>query len=158
MGSTVPFRSRWGAIKAHGVAGDYVFIQFGHSDKSVTDAVVQANLEKYVTDALAANVTPIVVPPPVRVQFQGAVDGDQSGLHAASAQGAAKAKNLAYIELTALSTAWYDTLGSQAAALKFHANGTDATHTNLAGALKIASLVAGDIKKQNLPLAKYLRP
>ena len=42
--------------------------------------------------------------------------------------------------------------------MKFYANGTDATHTNLAGAAKIAELVAGEIKKQNLGLAKYLRP
>ncbi|MET0795595.1 MAG: GDSL-type esterase/lipase family protein [Polyangiaceae bacterium] len=148
----------WGAIKAHWVPGDWVFIQFGHNDKGVADATVQANLERYVTEALAANVTPIVVSPPARVQFEGGVEGDQSSLHAAAAKAAAAAKKVAYIDLTTLSIAWYNTLGSQAAALKFHANGTDATHTNLAGALKIASLVAGDIKKQNLPLAKYLRP
>ncbi len=148
----------WGAIKAHWLPGDWVFIQFGHNDKDVADATVQANLERYVSEALAANVTPIVVSPPARVQFTGAVEGDQSSLHSAAAKAAAAAKNVAYIDLTTLSIAWYNTLGSQAAALKFHANGTDATHTNLAGALKIASLVAGDIKKQNLPLAQYLRP
>jgi hypothetical protein len=42
--------------------------------------------------------------------------------------------------------------------LKFHANGTDATHTNLAGAQKLASLIVGEIKSQNLLLAQYLRP
>ena len=57
---------------------------------------------------------------------------------------------------TATSVAWYNTLGSEAAALKFHANG-DKTHTNLPGADKLASLVAGAIKTQNLALAKYLR-
>lgn len=41
-------------------------------------------------------------------------------------------------------------------ALKFHANG-DKTHTNLPGADKLASLVAGAIKTQNLALAQYLR-
>ena len=148
----------WGAIKAHWAPGDFVFIQFGHNDKGVADATVQANLERYVTEALAAKVTPIIVSPPARVQFQGSVEGDQSSLHAAAAAAAAAAKSVAYIDLTSLSTAWYNTLGSQAAALKFHANGTDATHTNLAGALEIATLVARDVKKQNLPLAKYLRP
>ena len=147
----------WGGVKAHWTAGDYVLIQFGHNDKGVADATVQANLTKYVNDAKAANVTPILVSPPARVQFQGNVDGDQSSLHAAAAQAAATAANIAYIDLTALSTAWYNTLGSQAAALKYHANGTDATHTNLQGAEVLAGLVTANMKTQGLPLAKYLR-
>jgi lysophospholipase L1-like esterase len=149
----------WGAIKAHWAPGDWVIIQFGHNDKMATDAQVETNLEKYVTDALAANVTPILVSPPARVgTWNGNVLASQASLHPASAMGAAAAKNVAYIDLTSLSTAWYNTLGSEAAALKFHANDSDATHTNLAGATKLASLVAGAIKTQNLGLAKYLRP
>jgi lysophospholipase L1-like esterase len=150
--------SLWGGITSHWTAGDYVIIQFGHNDKGVADATVQANLTKYVTQAKAAGVTPILVSPPARVQFMGATEGDQSSLHAAAAQAAAAAEHVAFIDLTALSTAWYNSLGSQAAALQFHANGTDATHTNLPGAEKLAALVAADIKTQNLPLAKYLRP
>ncbi|HMC95883.1 MAG TPA: GDSL-type esterase/lipase family protein, partial [Polyangia bacterium] len=149
----------WGAIKAHWTAGDWVIVQFGHNDKGVADSVVQANLEKYVADALAANVTPILVSPPARVgTWNGAVLGDQSSLHAAAAAAAAAAKKVAYIDLTALSTTWYNSLGSKAAALKFHANGSDGTHTNLAGADVLAGLVAGEIKTQSLGLAKYLRP
>jgi lysophospholipase L1-like esterase len=149
----------WGAIKAHWTAGDWVIVQFGHNDKGVADSVVQANLEKYVTDALAANVTPILVSPPARVgTWNGSMLGDQSSLHAAAAKAAAMDKNVAYIDLTSLSTAWYNSLGSKAAALKYHANGSDGTHTNLAGADILAGLVATDIKTQNLGLAKYLRP
>jgi len=147
----------WKDITSRWSAGDYVIIQFGHNDKTQTDAQVQANLERYASDALAANVTPIIVSPPARVQFQGAMEGSQASLHAAAAKAAAAAKKVAYIDLTALSTAWYNTLGSQAAALKFHANGSDVTHTNLAGADKLAALVAGDINAQHLPLAQYLR-
>ena len=70
---------------------------------------------------------------------------------------AAKAEDVTYVDLTSLSTAWYNTLGSQAAALKYHANDSDGTHTNLVGAEKLASLVANNMKDQNLPIAKYLR-
>jgi lysophospholipase L1-like esterase len=147
----------WGQIKQHWTKGDYAIIQFGHNDKGVADSAVQANLEKYASDAIAAGVTPIIVSPPARVQFTGTMEGDQSSLHAAAAQAAAMAKGAAYIDLTALSVAWYNSLGSKTEALKYHANMSDATHTNLAGGEKIAALVAGDIKKQNLPLAKYLR-
>jgi lysophospholipase L1-like esterase len=148
----------WGGITSRWKAGDYVIIQFGHNDKGVSDATVQANLEKYVTQAKAAKVIPILVSPPARVQFgSGTTDGDQSSLHAVSAMDAAKAEGVAYVDLTSLSTAWYNTLGSQAAALKYHANDSDATHTNLVGAEKLASLVANNMKDQNLPIAKYLR-
>ena len=75
----------------------------------------------------------------------------------AAEKAAAAAKGCAYIDLTSLSTAWYNSLGSSAAALKFHALGTDVTHTNLAGADKLASLVAGAIKSQNIGLSQYLR-
>jgi len=148
----------WGGITSRWKAGDYVIIQFGHNDKTATDAQVQANLAKYVSQAKAANVIPILVSPPARVQFgSGSGAAPQTGLHAAAAKAAAAAANVAYVDLTALSTAWYDTLGSQAAALEYHANDSDATHTNLVGAQKLASLVAGAIKSQNLPLSKYLR-
>jgi len=123
----------------------------------VSDATVQANLEKYVSDAQAANVTPILISPPARVQFSGSTVSDQSSLHAAAAKAAAAAKGCAYIDLTALSVAWYNSLGSSSAALKFHALGSDVTHTNLAGADKLASLIAGAIKMQNIALMKYLR-
>jgi lysophospholipase L1-like esterase len=149
---------KWGAITARWKPGDYVIIQFGHNDKTIDDAQVETNLEKYVTQAKAANVIPILVSPPARVQFGNAtVDGPQTSLHAASAMGAAMVEGVAYIDLTSLSTAWYNTLGSQAAALKFHAMDSDATHTNLVGAQKLASLVANNIKDQNLPIAQYLR-
>jgi lysophospholipase L1-like esterase len=97
-----------------------------------------------------------VVSPPARVAFVGNVEGDQSSLHAISAQKAAAAESVAYVDLTALSTAWYNSLGSKAVAMTFHAGGTDATHTNLVGAAKLASLVAGSLQSEKLPLAKYL--
>ena len=148
----------WGAIKSQWSAGDWVFIQFGHNDKGVADATVQTNLEKYVTDAQAAKVNAILVSPPARVSS--IPIGDQSSLHAVSASGAAKDKGVPFVDLTALSTAWYDGLGLDATAVKakYHAGGTDVTHTNIAGAEGLADLVAGEIKKQNIAgLVEYMR-
>jgi lysophospholipase L1-like esterase len=113
----------WGAIKSQWTAGDWVFIQFGHNDKGVADATVQTNLEKYVTDAQAAKVNAILVSPPARV---GSIPiGDQSSLHAVSASGAAKDKGVPFVDLTALSTAWYDGLGLDVTEVKakYHAGG-----------------------------------
>ena len=148
----------WGAIKSQWTAGDWVFIQFGHNDKGVADSTVQTNLEKYVTDAQAAKVSAILVSPPARV---GSIPiGDQSSLHAVSASGAAKNKGVPFIDLTALSTAWYDGLGmTQTQVLaKYHAGGTDVTHTSIAGAEGLADLVAGEVKTQNISgLVEYMR-
>jgi lysophospholipase L1-like esterase len=149
------FNNYWAMIKAKWTAGDWVMIQFGHNDGNNSDAVVQGNLEKLVADAQAASVNPILVSPPARVQSYPI--GDQSSLHAAAAKAVAASKNCPYIDLTALSTAWYNTLGSKSAGLAFHAN-NGATHTNLAGADKLAALLAKAVKDQNIGLAKYLRP
>jgi lysophospholipase L1-like esterase len=146
--------SMWGAIKSKWTEGDWVFIQFGHNDKSASDAQVSTNLQKYVADAKAAKVNAILVAPPPRV---GSVPIGSQSVHEASAQDAASKTGVPFIDLTALATAWYNTLGSKPAAMKFHAMGTDGTHTNIAGADKLAELVAKDIKTQNLGLAKYLR-
>jgi lysophospholipase L1-like esterase len=149
------FGSYWSMIKAKWSAGDWVMIQFGHNDKNDSDATVQANLEKMVDDAIAAKVNPILVSPPARVSS--IPISSQTGLHAAAAKAAAAAKNCPYIDLTALSTAWYNTLPDVKTALSFHALG-GGTHTNLAGADKLAQLLANEIKTQNIGLAKYLRP
>jgi lysophospholipase L1-like esterase len=151
------FNNYWAMIKAKWTAGDWVMIQFGHNDGANSDSVVQANLEKFVADAQAANVTAILVSPPARVQFSGNTISSQASLHAAAAKAAAASKKVDYIDLTALSTAFYNSLGGKTQSMVYHALGTDVTHTNLAGAEKIAELVAKAIKDQNIGLAKYLR-
>jgi len=86
-----------------------------------------------VKDARAKGATPILVAPPTRATFSGNTLGDQSSLHAADMQAVATAENVAFIDLTSITTDWYNQLepnGWQA----YHALGTDATHNNRAGA------------------------
>jgi lysophospholipase L1-like esterase len=145
----------WGDISSRWTKGDWIIIQFGHNDKTDTDTDVENNLTPHVKAAIAAGVNPIMVSPPARATAFPIAD--QTSLHAAAAKAIATANNIPYIDLTALSTAWYDTLGSKATEMTFHANGTDQTHTNLPGAEKLAGLVAKAIKDQNIGLAQYLR-
>jgi lysophospholipase L1-like esterase len=147
----------WTDISSRWQKGDWFIIQFGHNDKTDTDATVEANLTPHVKAALAAGVNPIMVSPPARLTSLPV--GDQSSLHAAAAQAVATANNVPFIDLTALSTAWYNGLGmTKTQALQaYHANGTDQTHTNLAGGEKLAGLVANAIKTQKIGLAQYLR-
>ena len=118
---------------------------------------MQANLTNYVNDAQAAKVNIILVSPPARA---GSLPvGDQSSLHAASAKAAAAAANppVPFIDLTALSTAWYNTLGDMATVKRYKANHSDTTHTDMEGGYKLAGLVAKAIKDQSIGLAQYLR-
>jgi lysophospholipase L1-like esterase len=154
----------WGAIKKAWVPGDWAIVQFGHNDKTVTDVQVQANLTKYVNDAQAAKVNIILVSPPARagsipVGSQTGTNGGLNGLHAASAQAAAAAANppVPFIDLTALSTAWYNTLPDMTTLHSYKADHSDTTHTDMEGGYKLAGLVAKAIKDQNIGLAQYLR-
>jgi Lysophospholipase L1 and related esterases len=148
----------WGDISSRWTTGDWIMIQFGHNDKSpVTDADVVSNLTPRVTAALAAGVHPIMVSAPARLQ--GIPVPDQSSLHAAALKAVATANSVPFIDLTALSVAFYNASGmTQTEALKaYHAGGTDVTHTNLPGAEMLAGLVAKSIKDQSIGLAQYLR-
>ena len=147
----------WSDISSRWTKGDWIIIQFGHNDKTDTDATVEANLTPHVTAAIAAGVNPIMVSPPARATS--IPIGDQTSLHAAAAKAIATANNVPFIDLTALSTTWYDGLGMTKTQVlqAYHAGGTDQTHTNLAGGEKLAGLVANAIKTQNIGLAQYLR-
>jgi hypothetical protein len=153
--------AQWAGITSRWTTGDWVFLEFGYSEANATDATIQTNLAKYVADAQAAGVNAVLVSPPARVtsipisdQATGA-----SSVHAVAAQQAAALANppVPFIDLTSLSTTWYNSLGDLTTALGYHANGSDHIYTNLAGAAKLAGLVAKNIKDQNLGLAQYLR-
>jgi lysophospholipase L1-like esterase len=149
--------AEWGTVRSLMTAGDWVLIQFGHNDKTTTSSAFQANITQMVKDAKAKGATPVLVSPPARATFSGQTLSDQSSLHAADMQAVATAQNVAYIDLTSITTAWYNQLGPKGWQ-QYHALGTDQTHTNAAGATKIAGLVTTAIAAQNIGLAQYLRP
>jgi len=148
--------AEWGTVKNLMTTGDWVLIQFGHNDKTTTSADFQANITQMVKDAKAKGATPVLVSPPARATFSGATLSDQSGLHAADMQAVATAQKVAYIDLTSITTTWYNQMGP-AGWRQYHALGSDMTHTNAAGASKIAGFVESAIRSQNLGLAQYLR-
>jgi lysophospholipase L1-like esterase len=155
-GSFLNSSAEWGAVKGAMVAGDWVLIQFGHNDGSTTSATFQANITQMVMDAKAKGATPVLVSPPARATFSGQTLGDQSSLHSADMQAVATAQKVAYIDLTSITTTWYNQLGPNGWQ-QYHALGTDKTHTNAAGAAKIAGFVSTAISTQGIGLAQYLR-
>jgi lysophospholipase L1-like esterase len=148
--------AEWGTVKNLMASGDWVFIQFGHNDKMTTSTDFQANITQMVKDAKAKGATPVLFSPPARATFSGGTISDQSSLHGADMQAVATAQNVAFVDLTTITTTWYNGLGSNGWQ-QYHALGTDMTHTNAAGALKIAGFVQAALKSQNIPVAQYLR-
>ena len=148
--------AEWGAIKSRIAAGDWVLIQFGHNDKTTTSADFQANITQMVKDAKAKGATPVLFSPPARATFSGQTLSDQSSLHGADMQAVATAQNVAFVDLTTITTTWYNQLGPKGWQ-QYHALGTDMTHTNAAGATEIAGFVQSALRSQNIGLSQYLR-
>jgi lysophospholipase L1-like esterase len=135
-------------------AGDYLFIQFGHNDqKAAADiAAYQTNLLKYITDARARSVTPVLFTPVAR---KTATTGDPgfAGLDQ-QARDLAASQGVALVDLTALAIAYYRTVPDLAA---LFATPTEGTHFSEAGATQIANLVAQTLKAGTLPLKSFVK-
>jgi lysophospholipase L1-like esterase len=132
--------------------GDYLFVQFGHNDmKSDSAATYQTNLTKYLTDAKAKSVTPVLITPVARSGASAANHGfngfDQTMITLAEAQ------NVAYIDLTSLALTYYGTLSSSAKSAMF----VDGTHFHEPGATQIANLVAQAMKGLNVGLQGFVK-
>jgi lysophospholipase L1-like esterase len=149
-------------------AGDLVFIQFGHNDKSTTASTYRSNLTTMVNEARAKGGVPVLVTPPVRHLFNGtqltstAMLVNDVGVDLpAQMRSVASSLNVPLIDVTAQSAALVTSLGPTASAalyLQASVDGvTDNTHFSQYGATKIAGMVEQGIVAHNLPLASHLR-
>lgn len=135
-------------------AGDYLFVQFGHNDqKSQADIdSYKANLMKYITDARAKSVTPVLFTPVARKGASTASPGfaglDQQVRDLATAQG------VALVDLTSLSLAYYRTVPDLSS---LFATSSEGTHFGESGATQIAGVVANALKAGSLPLRTLVR-
>jgi len=156
----------WGAIKGAMKAGDYVLIQFGHNDKTVSTADFRTNITSFITQTKAKNAFPILVTPIARATFSGNTvtaqhqhtdsAGNLVDLPAIIRQ-VAVAENVPLIDLTATTTDWLTQVGPKGWQA-YHALGTDATHTNRAGAAVNAAFVRDAMVSLNItPLKNFLR-
>jgi lysophospholipase L1-like esterase len=145
----------WGAIKAGWKAGDWVLVQVGHNDKTVTSSAFRDNMTAFVTQAKAAQVNIILFTPIARA------GSELNSQHQSSAganipqiiKDVAKSQNVPVIDLTTLSWNWLQTVDWK----EYFALGTDRTHPSPAGAGVVAGLVRDAIEDQQLELAKHLR-
>ena len=151
---------------------DYMLIQFGHNDiessehlaRQVTIEVYEQNLRRYVEEARAHGIKPVLVTPLTRRYFEkdGRVHSDLLG-HAAVMRRVAADLQVPLIDLQAESIAYLDSIGevegTKLGITKKDADGKlgpDKTHLNWSGSYLFGRMVAVDLGRAVATLRKYV--
>ena len=168
---------RWAKIVADLQPGDWVAIQFGHNDTSpnmqryVAPEQYKANLERMCREAREKGANPMILTSIVmRTWFDGRLEDRRNHFqeYIQLARDAAKEMDVPLIDMNVLTSALVMFLGDEASkALYFHvkagdhpkitADRQDDTHLREAGAVAYAHLFAGELARQRIPLAKWLK-
>ena len=151
--------------------GDYILVQFAHNDqKSVPIPQYKKLMERYISEARAAGVTPILVTAMNRRNFN--ADGTLQmtlGEYPQTTRDVATEEKVALIDLNAMSKTIFEAMGDAGtlhAFVQYPANTfpgqkqemKDNTHFNDYGAYELARAIVQSIRDQHLPLESYLRP
>lgn len=172
--STKTFREQGLWDRSLATKPDYMLIQFGHNDMQSSDhlprqttmAEYEANLRRFVTEAEAQGIKPVLVTPLTRRYFgpDGKIHSDLLS-HAATMSKVAAEMHVPLIDLQADSIAYLDRVGPEAgnklAITKKDASGktvADKTHLNWEGSYVFGRVVAEDLGKAVPALAQYVRP
>ena len=157
---------RW--EKALALKGDYYLIQFGHNDEpgkgpsreTDPNTTYFTNMMRYVDEARAIGVKPVLVTSLVRRQWESnSTNQIKSSLapYVDAVKRIAAAKNVPLIDLHARSKELCESLGKEKC-IEFsplkNTNQVDNTHLNAAGSIRFARLVVEDLVR----LAPELKP
>lgn len=157
--------------------GDYVIVEFGHNDEKEKKAGDGAwysysrNLKIFADRVREAGGNIIFCTPTARRFFNDdhKTIKNTHGDYPEAMKTVARRENVPVIDLTAMSTAFYEALGeegSKRSLVHYPANTfsgqdkplADNTHFNPYGASEIAKMVVMGLKQIQSPLASYLRP
>ena len=165
----------WKQVMDESTAGDYVFIQFGHNDEVKTKVNTYTspeeftnNLQRYVVEARAKKMIPILFTPVARRKFDAA--GNIAQTHeeySALVRKIAADEKVPLIDLDKKSMELYQQWGVETSKLLFcqlkpgeHPNypegKEDNTHFNELGARMIAQLVLKEIRSTIPDLQSYI--
>ncbi|HWW97446.1 MAG TPA: rhamnogalacturonan acetylesterase [Edaphobacter sp.] len=153
---------------------DYMLIQFGHNDleskehlpRQTTMPEYEANLRRYVEEARAAGIKPVLVTPLTRRFFEadGKIHSDLTA-HAETMKRVAAEMKVPVIDLHQDSIAYLDGIGERAgntmAITKKDTDGKtifDKTHLDWKGSYAFGRIVAVDMGKAVPELARYVSP
>ena len=155
--------------------GDYLFMEFAHNDQKAGGShldpftTYKETLKEWIGEAKKRKMIPALVTSMHRRNFDssGHIINTLSDYPEAMRQ-TAKEENVTLIDLNAMSKTLYEAWGPQQsikAFVHYPANTfpnqkeelKDNTHFNPYGAYELAACIVSSIRKQNLPLAKFIR-
>lgn len=165
----------WGNIIKKIHEGDYVFIQFGHNDESITKKdryttpnEYKKNLARFIKETQEKGANPILLTPITRRYFSKNGKIRPTHSHYQFCMEVGKKHDIPFIDMDLITRNYFTAIGDKASALRFmhippntHPNYPfgvrDNTHTNHLGAREVAQLVLAELKKIEHPLAHRLR-
>jgi len=161
---TFPDTGNW--QKALKSGARYMLIQFGHNDSHApdkpestkADGEFTSNLERFVTEARAAGITPILVTP-VHRRMYGA-DGKPStelAPYAAATRRVAETMNVPVVDLYTVSGEYFEKIG-EAGSVGITVSDTDRSHFTEEGARKVAGFVAAGFLAASPDAAQLVKP
>jgi lysophospholipase L1-like esterase len=166
---------RWKVVLDSLKRGDFVFIQFGHNDEKIDKPLLytdpqttyQQNLEKYITETRKKGATPILLTPIVRRKFDAAGKlVDTHGKYPEAVRELASRLKVKFIDMQVLTFNWVQPMGDEPSKKiylwtppdqKFPEGRKDDTHLSVEGAKAFAGLVANEVAKMKVSLAKHTR-
>jgi lysophospholipase L1-like esterase len=142
--------------------GDYLIMQFGHNDMKERGEGIgpfisfKSSIKHFVAETRKAGGIPVLVTPMQRRNFdeQGKVVNSHGDYPEAVRQ-AAKEDNVPLIDLHAMSTTLYETLGPQGSVVLFSVP-EDRTHHNNYGSYQLAKCIVQGIIDNQLDIAQYI--
>jgi len=156
---------------------DVVVCEFGHNDEKEKGPGTGAwyhyatNLKKFIDQVRGKGATIVFCTPTQRRMFDAAKTKivNSHGDFPAAMKAVAEREQVPLIDLTTLTTTFYETLGYEGSkrSLVHYPKGTfpgqdkalaDNTHFNPYGAYEVAKMVATGLRNLNLPIAQQLRP
>jgi hypothetical protein len=153
--------AQWSRIKSGIKAGDFLMIQFGTNDEThtcpryVSLADFKSDLGFMADTVRAKGATPIFVTPMGHRSFSGTTATNTLLPYANAMKDEATAKTIEVEDLNLRSVEYYQSVGSSYLATNIFDGGT--THFIKAGAVKMAQLIVGEVRKNDGPLAAYLK-
>jgi lysophospholipase L1-like esterase len=155
--------------------GDYLFIEFAHNDQKAGGnhldpfTTYKETLKEWITEARKRKVTPVLVTSMHRRSFDSSGHIINTLLEYPEAmRQLAQEEHVVLIDLNAMSKTLYEAWGPETslkAFVHYPANSfpnqkealKDNTHFSCYGAYELAKCIVSSIRKQNLPLAKFIK-
>ena len=166
---------RWKVVLDSLKRGDFVFIQFGHNDEKMDKPLLYTdpqttypqNLEKYVRETRKKGATPILLTPIVRRKFdEGGKLVDTHGKYPDAVRELASRLKVKFIDMQVLTFNLIQPMGNEPSKKiylwtppdqKFPEGRKDDTHLSVEGAKAFAGLVANELAKMKVSLAKHVK-